>query len=72
MLRTALTLILVIAALYLAFTPRGLALLGPSRPMVVIALGVMGVLQAYRYARLRQDQKRGDLLKSIPKRPLGI
>jgi hypothetical protein len=72
MLRTVLTLGLVVGALCLAVTPRGLALLGSNRPMLVAALVVLGVVQAYRLASLWQAQKRGDRLKNIPKRPLGI
>ncbi len=72
MLRTILTLVLILAALFLAITPRGLALLGSNRPVLVAALVVLGVSQAYRLISARQAQKRGDLLKKIPKRPLGI
>jgi hypothetical protein len=38
----------------------------------VAALVVLGVLQAGRLVNAWQAQKRGDLLKKIPKRPLGI
>jgi hypothetical protein len=72
MLRIVLTLVLVIVAVCLTSTERGLALLGPARPMLLTALLVMGVLQGYRLSRLWQVRKRGELLKSIPKRPLGI
>jgi hypothetical protein len=72
MFRIVLTLILVIVAALLTSTVRGLALLGPGRPMLLTALLVMGVLQGYRLSRLWQARKRDDLLKSIPKRPLGI
>jgi len=72
MLRTVLTLALTIGALGLAITPRGLALLGSSRPALVVVLAVLGVLQAYRLVSAWQAQKRGDPLKRIPKRPLGI
>jgi hypothetical protein len=72
MLRTILTLVLILAALFLAITPRGLALLGSNRPVLVAALVVLGVSQAYRLISARQAQKRGDVLKKIPKRPLGI
>jgi hypothetical protein len=72
MLRTVLTLALIIGALWLAITPRGLALLGSNRPVLVAALVVLGVLQAGRLVNAWQAQKRGDLLKKIPKRPLGI
>ena len=72
MLRLVLTLVLVILAACLTTTARGLALLGPARPMLLTALLVMGVLQGYRLSRLWQARKRGELLKSIPKRPLGI
>jgi hypothetical protein len=71
-LRTVLTLVLIVAALGLAITPRGLALLGSNRPWLVAALVVMGVLQVFRLSSVRQAQKRGDVLKKIPKRPLGI
>jgi hypothetical protein len=56
----------------MAFTARGAALLGPARPMVAIALVVICVLQMYRLGRTWQAKKRDDLLKRIPKRPLGI
>ena len=72
MLRTILTLVLILAALFLAITPRGLAFLGSNRPVLVAALVVLGVSQAYRLISARQAQKRGDVLKKIPKRPLGI
>jgi len=72
MLRTILTLLLILGALFLALTPRGLALLGPNRPVLVAALVVLGASQAYRLVSARQAQKRGDALKKIPKRPLGI
>jgi len=71
-LRTVLTLVLIVAALGLAITPRGLALLGSNRPWLVAALIVLGVLQVFRLSSVRQAQKRGDVLKKIPKRPLGI
>jgi hypothetical protein len=72
MLRTVLTLALIVGALWLAITRRGLALLGSNRPVLVAALVVLGVLQAGRLVNAWQAQKRGDLLKKIPKRPLGI
>jgi hypothetical protein len=72
MLRTVLTFALIIAALYLTLTPRGSALLGSNRPVVVAALAVLGVSQAYRLVSAWQAQQRGDVLKKIPKRPLGI
>jgi hypothetical protein len=72
MLRTILTLVLILAALFVALTPRGLALLGSNRSVLVAALVVLGVSQAYRLISARQAQKRGDVLKKIPKRPLGI
>jgi hypothetical protein len=72
MLRTILTLLLILGALFLALTPRGLALLGPNRPVLAAALVVLGASQAYRLVSARQAQKRGDALKKIPKRPLGI
>ena len=72
MFRIVLTIILVTVAVYLTSTARGVALLGPVRPMLMIALLVMGILQAYRLSRLWQARRRDDLLKNIPKRPLGI
>jgi hypothetical protein len=72
MFRTVLTLVLIAGALYLAITPRGLALFGNNRRVLVAALAVLGVLQAYRLVSTLQAQKRGDRLKKIPKRPLGI
>jgi hypothetical protein len=72
MLRPVLTLVLIVAALGLAMTPRGLALLGPNRQVLVATLVVLGVLQAYRLVSTRQAKKRDDLLKKVPKRPLGI
>jgi hypothetical protein len=56
----------------MAFTSRGLAALGSSRQVLVAALVVLGVLQAYRVVSARQAKKRDDLLKKVPKRPLGI
>ncbi|MEO8050453.1 MAG: hypothetical protein ABI833_08580 [Acidobacteriota bacterium] len=72
MLRTVPTLVFLIAALYMALTPRGLLLLGPVRPMLVIALVAICVLQTYRLGRAWQAKSREDRLKRIPKRPLGI
>jgi hypothetical protein len=72
MLRTILTLVLIVAAMCLAITPRGLALLGSNRPVLVAALIVLGVSQAYRLFSAWHEQKRDDRLKKIPKRPLGI
>jgi hypothetical protein len=72
MLRTVLTLGLTIAAFFLAMTARGLAMLGSNRPALVLALGVLGVLQAYRLFNAWRNYKQGDRLKRIPKRPLGI
>jgi hypothetical protein len=72
MLRTILTLVLILAALFVALTPRGLAMLGSNRPVLMAALVVLGVSQAYRLISARQAQRRGDVLKKIPKRPLGI
>jgi hypothetical protein len=40
--------------------------------MVLAALAVVAFLQGYRLMRAWQAQKRDDLLKKIPKRPLGI
>lgn len=72
MFRIVLTLVLIVAALAMAFTPRGLAALGSARQVLVAALTILGTLQAYRLICTRQAKKRGDLLKKIPKRPLGI
>jgi hypothetical protein len=72
MFRTVLTLVLIVATLGLAITPRGLALFGSNRRVLVAALAVLGILQAYRMASTMQAKKRGDRLKKIPKRPLGI
>lgn len=72
MLRTVLTLALTIGALALALTPHGSEMLGSNRPMLVIALAVLGVLQGYRVFTAWQAQRHGDRVKKIPKRPLGI
>ena len=72
MLREVFTLVLIVAALALAFTPRGLAALGSGRQVLVAALIVLGVLQGYRLASTRQAKQRGELLKKVPKKPLGI
>jgi len=72
MLRPVLTLVLIVAALAMAFTPRGLAALGSARHVLVSALVILGVLQAYRLISMRQAKRRDDLLRKIPKRPLGI
>jgi hypothetical protein len=72
MLRTLFTLLLVITAVILGFTRRGEALLGPSRNMVVIAIAVIGILNVYRAVSAWQSQQRGERLKKVPKRPLGI
>ena len=73
MFRTVLTLVLIAGALYLAITSRGLALFGSTnRRVLVAALAVLGVLQAYRLVSALQAQRRSDRLKRIPKRPLGI
>jgi hypothetical protein len=72
MLRTVLTLALIITALCLAITPHGLALLGSNRPVLAAALVVLGAAQALRLSSMRHVQRRGDMLKKIPKRPLGI
>ena len=66
------TLILIVAALGMAFTRHGLAALGSARQVLVAALAILGILQAYRLISIRQAKKRDDLLKKIPKRPLGI
>jgi len=70
--RTVFTLVLTVAALGLAITPRGLALLGSNAKVLVAALTLLGILQAVRLASVRQAKRREDLLKKIPKRPLGI
>jgi hypothetical protein len=72
MLRPVFTLVLIVAALYLAITPRGLALFGSNRRVLAAAVALLGVLQAYRLVSMWQAQKRGDRLKRIPKHPLGI
>jgi len=72
MFRIVLTLVLIVAALSMAFTARGSAALGSGRPVFVAALIVLGVLQGYRLVSTMQAKKRGDRLKKIPKRPLGI
>jgi hypothetical protein len=72
MFRIVLTLVLIVTALGLAFSPRGLALFGSSRRVLVAVLVVLAVLQAYRLVSTRHAKKRDDLLKKIPKRPLGI
>jgi hypothetical protein len=72
MFRIVLTLVLLVAALGLAISPHGLALFGSNRQVLVAALVALGVLQAYRLVSTMQAKKRGDLLKKIPKRPLGI
>ena len=72
MLRAALTLVLVVAALSLALTDRGSALLGFARPLLVAALILMGVLQIHRLATMRNARQRTSRLDKIPKRPLGI
>ena len=72
MFRTVLTLVLIAGTVYLAITPRGLALFGSNRRVLVGALAVLGALQVYRLVSTIQAKKRGDLLKKIPKRPLGI
>ena len=72
MLRTIVTLVLAIAAVAVATTPRGSAVLGPMRNLLVAALLVLAVLQGYRLVSLWQARRRDDLRKKIPKRPLGI
>ena len=72
MLSTVLSLVLVVAALFLAVTPRGATLFGFARPILVVALVTMGVWQVYRLSSLHRARKHGDLLKRIPKRPLGL
>jgi len=70
--RAFVTLILIAGALGLAVTPRGLALLGSNRALMVGALAVLGALQLYRVVGMWQARRKGDRLKDIPKRPLGI
>lgn len=72
MFRIVLTLVLIVAVLSMSFTTRGSAALGSGRQVLAAALAVLGVLQAYRLVSTRQAKKRGDLLKKVPKRPLGI
>ena len=72
MLRSALSLTLVIAALFLAATPRGAALLGFARPLLIAALLLMGLLQVHRLGRLWQSRHQKDALEKVPKRPLGL
>jgi len=72
MVRALVTLILIAGALGLAVTPRGLALLGSNRSLMVGALAVLGALQLYRLVSMWQARRKGDRLKDIPKRPLGI
>jgi len=72
MLRTVFTLVLVVSALSLAVTPRGLALFGSNRRLVVAVLTLIALLQAYRLFSARQAKRRDELVKKIPKRPLGI
>jgi hypothetical protein len=72
MFRIVLTLVLIVGALGVALSSRGLALFGSNRQVLVAALVVLGVLQAYRLVSTRQAKKRDDLLKKVPKRPLGI
>lgn len=72
MLRASVTLILIAGALGLAVTPRGLALLGSNRAVMVGALAVLGAVQLYRLVSTWQARRKGDRLKDIPKRPLGI
>jgi hypothetical protein len=72
MLRASVTLILIAGALGLAVTPRGLALLGSNRAVMVGALAVLGAMQTYRLVSTWQTRRKGDRLKDIPKRPLGI
>ena len=72
MLRAALTLVLVVAALGLALTERGSALLGFARPLLVAALILMGILQIHRLATMRHGRQRTSRLSKVPKRPLGL
>jgi hypothetical protein len=72
MLHTVISLVLVLTALLLVVTPHGAVLLGSAQPMLVVALVVMGVWRVYRLSTIRRVQKHGDLLKRIPKRPLGL
>ncbi len=70
--RTIFTLVLTIAALGLAISPKGLAMIGPNRPALVGALVVLAVLQPHRLITRWRRLKQGDPLRKIPKRPLGI
>jgi len=72
MLRAALTLVLVVAALGLALTDRGSALLGFARPLLIAALILMGVLQVHRLGTMRHARHRMSRLEKVPKRPLGL
>ncbi len=72
MLRTFITFTLTLGALVLATTSRGLGLLGSNRPALVLALGVLGMVQAYRLFSAWQKRKRDDRFKDVPRRPLGI
>jgi hypothetical protein len=72
MFRIVLTLVLIVAALAVAFTTRGSAALGSGRPVFVAALAILGILQAHRLISIGQAKKRDDLMKKVPKRPLGI
>ena len=72
MLRAVFTLVLIVAAISIAFTPRGLAVLGSGRQVLVGALVILGILQAYRLIGAKQAKQRDDLMKKVPKRPLGI
>jgi vancomycin permeability regulator SanA len=72
MLRSVFTLVLIVTAVGLAFTPRGLALFGSNLRVLVAVLVVLAVLQAHRLVSTMQAKKRGDRLNRIPKRPLGI
>lgn len=72
MFRAVSTLVLVIAAISLALTARGAALLGGGRSLIVTALVILGALQAARLARMWQIHRRGELANRVPKRPLGL
>jgi hypothetical protein len=72
MVPAAFTLLLAIAALAMAMTPRGLVLLGSNRGLIVAALAVLGILQGYRVLTAWRRKKLGHTRAAVPKRPLGI
>lgn len=72
MLRAVSTLILVLLALVLAFTRRGIAVLGFARPLFIAALILLGVLQVSRIVKLYQLRSGRDAAANVPKKPLGL